>query len=206
MIFEDSRLHQCLEPWQSDSKSRGALGILGGMFGMSIGLVLVLSGNLSYPDDLIIMVFAYVFFIFIGFIYLLVGLFAFLDRKDNWKLTLPYNFLLFEQVDEKILALFQESGYKYFRNQEMTIRHVEKDLRGAPLGKSYTIMSGSENDIEFEFGLNTHTNKSLVYYNFIIHINNIKKDNVEFATEFHLDVHAILEDLEYKKFKEVRKI
>ncbi len=202
MKLENKKLHEVPKPWYSVTKQMGAMGIT---FIIAIfSFVIIMAMTFDFSDQIHYLIL--VLFSFIGLIFLVFSLSGFYDQLDNWKLKLPYNHLLFETVSEKSEAMLDEKGYTYFKNGKIDRRSYDRDWKTRkPYAMSYKILTGSEDYIIYEFGLlHIQSDESNSYY-FEAGINNIKMNNLEFAKKFQKDVHNMFEEIEYRKFKKVRK-
>ena len=119
-------------------------------------------------------------------------------------LSNQYHKLLFELISEKTPDMLQQNGYIFQKNIAISLHNAIKN-NGKPVAKSYRIIMAPENYFDFEFALTYTSSKGGGYYNFVMTINNVTMKNLGAAKKFHGQMHAFFEEIEYKKFKEVRK-
>jgi len=199
MKLEDSRLHDVPKPWYSFSRRIGsllmAMGILFLVFFIGIFMTTYDSPE-GFNSPVII-------FLVIGFLFFLIGLYGFMDNKDKWMINLPFNRLLYELVSEKTPEMLQQNGYKFIENENSTIINSIKS-NGRPVAKSYRLFAPG-NYFDFEFALTYTSSKNGGYYNFVMTINNVTMKNLYSVKKFHGQMHAFLDEIEYRKFKQVLK-
>ena len=128
-----------------------------------------------------------------------------MDRKDRWEIYLPFNDLLFELVSEKAPEMLEKNKYKYTENEKASIKGVIMK-GGRPVAKSYRIFLWSNVYFDFEFALTMTSSDNGNTYRFNMAINHVTMDNLKAAKNFQVQLQDFLEEIEYKKFKEVRKV
>lgn len=207
MIFEDERLHNCPKPWFSESNRVISLGLAFGIASFIFAALFFLAGlrNESAEQSSIIVYTG--FFLFLGLVFILVGIRASIDHKDKWNMNLPYNTHLYDLLDQKITVMLNQENINFSENRNFSFEHVVKDKdTGHPLGATYKIHIKPGESFDFEYALALVRIKSSVYYNLKLTLINVKTSNLEDARSFRRKIDVILETLEYKKFKEVREI
>ena len=199
MIFEDSRLHEVPKPWYSFTRRIGSLLMVIGILFLVV-FIGIFMDTYDSPEGFSWPVLLFLVF---GLFLLLFGLYGFLDNKDKWMINLPFNRLLYELVSEKTPEMLQQNGYKFLENENSTIINAIKS-NGRPVAKSYRIIAPG-NYFDFEFALTYTSSKNGGYYNFAMTISNVTMKNLYSVKKFHGQMHAFLEKIEYRKFKEVLK-
>ena len=184
-------------------------GLIGFLFGMillfpaTMGFLVADVNDPDYITDIVVNTFV----ASIGFICIIFGILAYLDKKDHWKVILPYNTLLYNLVDQKVTVMLRQDKIEFSEKRNFILKYVIKDEETEqPVGGAYKIYTDSGEPFDFEYALTVKRIKHSVYYNLQLSIINIKLSNLESAKHFQKKIQNILEAVEYKKFKEVRKV
>ena len=207
MNMEDERLHEIPKPWQSESKNWRNLGLAFAFIFLALGSLMLIFGDWNDPESEFQLFLFTCCFTSVGLIGTIIAFAAMFDNKESWKLILPYNHLLYELVGEKLPVMLKENNYQYVKKPDNLIMDIDYNKETKKkLARSYRIIFGAPSDIVIEFGLTRTSSKYGYVYSFVLFIRNINTNNLDSATEMRNKVQNMLEEIEYKKFKEVLKV